>query len=110
MKGSYLGEFQEIVLLAVMALQGQGYGVNIQQELKKRIDRSISRGALHSALVRLDEKGFVKSSMGGATAMRGGRPKRYYEITPSGRKALVEAQQLRNEFYRSMPDLVINLQ
>lgn len=109
MKGTYLGEFQELVLLTVMVLDGQGYGVNIQQELGQRIGRGITRGALHSALSRLEDKGFVKSEMGGATAERGGRQKRFYYITKIGIRALEEAQNSRNEFYQSLPQLITNL-
>jgi len=108
MKGTYLGEFQEIVLLTVMILDGEGYGVTIQQELSKRIGRGITRGALHSALSRLEEKGFINSDMGGATAERGGRKKRFYKITAYGIKALEEAQENRQQFYRSLPQLIKN--
>jgi len=108
MKGSYLGEFQEIVLLSVMVFDGEGYGVNIQQDLAKRIGREITRGALHSALSRLEEKGFISSNMGGATAERGGRKKKYYTITAYGIKALQEAQDIRNQFYQSLPQLIKN--
>jgi len=108
MKGSYLGEFQEIVLLTVMLLDGNGYGVNIQSELSNKIGREITRGALHSALTRLEEKGFIKSDMGGSTAERGGRKKRFYEITAFGIQALEEAQRNRNKFYQLLPRLIKN--
>ena len=109
MKGSYLGEFQEIVLLAVMILDDKAYGVSIQEEIADRIGRSISRGALHSALTRLEKKGFLASRMGGATAERGGRQKRFYDLTRKGREALQNAEQLRRQFYNAMPGQLLNI-
>ncbi|MDN5213459.1 helix-turn-helix transcriptional regulator [Fulvivirgaceae bacterium BMA12] len=108
MKGSYLGEFQEIVLLAVLVLDDNAYGVAIQEELGRRIGRNISRGALHSALSRLEAKSFLESEMGGATAERGGRQKRFYFLTNLGKKALVDAEQLRRQFYNSLPGLSLD--
>ncbi|MEQ9306088.1 MAG: helix-turn-helix transcriptional regulator, partial [Marinoscillum sp.] len=92
MKGTYLGEFQEIVLLTIIVLSENAYGVSIQDEIEMRTNRSISRGALHTALTRLEEKGFIKSEYGGATAERGGRRKRFYSVTTPGRSALEEAR------------------
>lgn len=109
MKGSYLGEFQEIVLLAIVVLDKKAYGVSIQEEIANRIGRSISRGALHSALSRLEKKGFLKSGMGGATAERGGRQKRFYELTKAGREALHNAEQLRIQFYKAIPGRLPNI-
>lgn len=108
MKGSYLGEFQEIVLLAVLVLDGNAYGVTIQTEIAERVNRSISRGALHSALTRLLEKGFLESELGGATAERGGRQKRYFSVTNLGKNALEEAAQIRKRFYASTPNIALD--
>ena len=109
MKGSYLGEFQEIVLLAVMVLDNNAYGVSIQEEIANRIGRSISRGALHSALTRLEKKGFLVSGMGGATTERGGRQKRFYDLTRKGREALYNAERLRRQFYNAIPGQLPNI-
>ncbi len=79
MKGINLGEFQEIVMLSVVILKDDAYGVSIQEEINDRTKRTISRGALHTALSRLEEKGFVKSKYGEPTAERGGRRKRLRE-------------------------------
>lgn len=95
----YLGEFEELVLLTVAALDGDAYGVSIQQDLETRCKRSISIGALHSTITRLEEKGFLKSWTGGATQERGGRSKRYFEVTQAGKKALTEAKSLRDELW-----------
>lgn len=96
---TYLGELEELVLLTIATLGDDAYGVAIQQELETRCRRSISIGALHSTITRLEEKGFLKSWMGGATQERGGRSKRYYEITQAGKKAVSEAKSLRDELW-----------
>ncbi len=96
---NYLGEFEELVLLTIAALGNDAYGVSIQQDIETRCNRSISIGALHSTITRLEEKGFLKSWTGGATAERGGRRKRYFEITEAGKKVLSEAKSLRDELW-----------
>jgi len=96
---TYLGELEELVLLTIATLGDDAYGVAIQQELETRCRRSISIGALHSTITRLEEKGFLKSWMGGATEERGGRSKRYYEITQAGKRAVNEAKSLRDELW-----------
>ena len=105
MKGTYLGEFEELVLLTVGALSPEAYGVAIMDEIKNETGRTVNISAIHSALRRLDEKGFVKSQMGGATNERGGRRKRYFELTSFGKKALDEAQSLRMKLYNRIPDI-----
>ncbi len=95
MKGSYLGEFQEIVMLSVLLLRKDAYGVMIQKQITIYSGRDISRGALHSALSRLEEKGFLHSRLGEATKVRGGKRKKYYEVTPLGQRALDEAESVR---------------
>lgn len=96
---AYLGEFEELVLLTIATLADKAYGVSIQQDIEGRCNRSISIGALHSTITRLEEKGFLKSWLGGATAERGGRSKRYYEITQAGKKAVAETKSLRDELW-----------
>ena len=107
MKGTYLGEFQEVVLLTILVLEGNAYGVSIQEEIEKRTGRSVSRGALHTALTRLDEKGFINSEYGGATAERGGRRKRFYQVTNLGKSALEEAKSLREDLWSSVPKVAV---
>jgi len=96
---AYLGEFEELVLLTITTLGEEAYGVSIQQDIEARCKRSISIGALHSTITRLEEKGLLKSWLGGATQERGGRSKRYYEITPAGKKAVSESKSLRDELW-----------
>ena len=95
----YLGEFEELVLLTVAALGDEAYGVSIQQDIETRCKRTISIGALHSTITRLEEKGYLKSWTGGATAQRGGRSKRYFDVTQAGKKVLSEARSLREELW-----------
>ena len=83
-----LGEFEQLVLLAVMRLAGEAYAVPIRQEIEERTSRSVARGALYVTLDRLEEKGYLKSWLADATAERGGRAKRFYEVRPAGAKAL----------------------
>ncbi|MEM0941922.1 MAG: PadR family transcriptional regulator, partial [Bacteroidota bacterium] len=85
-----------------LALGEEAYGVSIQQKIKEVAGRDITRGALHSALSRLEEKGFLKSAFGEATKERGGRRKRLYSVTASGQNALKEAQMIRESFRSSI--------
>ncbi|MGA0555699.1 PadR family transcriptional regulator [Larkinella sp. VNQ87] len=101
---AYLGEFEELVLLTVAVLAGGAYGVPIATELKQRTQRTISLSAVHIALYRLEAKGFVTSSLGGATAARGGRRKRLFTITAVGKQTLDDMRQVRNELWESIPN------
>lgn len=96
---AYLGEFEELVLLTIAVLGDDAYGVSIQKNIEERSNRSISIGALHSTITRLEEKGLLRSWVGGATKERGGRSKRYYEITQAGKKAVAETKSLRDELW-----------
>lgn len=99
MKG-YVGEFEELVLLTVAVLGDDAYGVPIKEEIEQRASRTISLGALHSTIARLEEKGFLKSHLRGATHERGGRRKRYFQITQGGKAALREIKNLRDELWQ----------
>lgn len=98
MKG-YLGEFEELVLLTVALLGEEAYGVSIKGEIEERANRSLSLGALHSTLTRLEEKGYLTSSLGGATQERGGRRKRFFQVTRGGKAALHEYKNLRDALW-----------
>ena len=76
MRRTYLGEFEELVLLMIAILDGQAYGVTVSQEIEQQTGRLVTFGAVHNTLIRLEEKGFVRSELGGATMERGGRRKR----------------------------------
>jgi PadR family transcriptional regulator, regulatory protein PadR len=92
----YLGELEELILLMVALLNKDAYGVSITEELRKQAGREITISAAHAALHRLEEKGFVRSKMGGASPERGGRRKRMFTITAYGRNALEELRDTRN--------------
>lgn len=109
MKETNLGEFQEILLLIILSLENKTYGAEIQRAIKEELDRVISRGALHTALTRLEEKGFIKSSMGGSTKERGGRRKRFFTVTNSGQEAIREAKKLRDHLWSKIPGLTFNV-
>ena len=89
----YLGEFGHIVLLALLRLGDQAYGVSVRQEIAKCIDRDVSVGAIYATLDRLEEKGYVTSSMGEPTPQRGGRPKRFFRVTANGVSAVNRTRQ-----------------
>lgn len=99
MKG-YLGEFEELVLLTVASLGSDAYGVGIQNDIEGRTGRGVSIGALHATITRLEEKGFLRSWMGEPTLERGGRRKRNFELTQSGKVALNEIKSLRDELWK----------
>ncbi len=98
MKG-YIGEFEELVLLTIASLGEDAYGVSIKESIEKRSNREVSIGALHSTITRLEEKKYVKSWLGEPTQERGGRRKRYFELTHQGKVALHEIKQLRDELW-----------
>jgi DNA-binding PadR family transcriptional regulator len=106
MKGTYLGEFEELVLLSVGILFDDAYGLAIADELEKQAGRRVMISSVHKALVRLEEKGYLKSHMGGATDARGGRDKRLYQLTLAGVKVLNQARELRNSMYKQIPRIV----
>lgn len=105
MKGTNLGEFEELVLLTVAALMKEAYSVAICDELSIQTGRSVKLGVVHAVLNRLEEKGFVKSELGEATKERGGKRKRFYHLTAYGKSALVRAKSMRDELWNKIPPL-----
>lgn len=105
MKGKNIGELEELVLLMVAALDVEAYGVAIMDEIKNETGRKLNISAVHSVLKRLSDKGFVKSEMGGSTSERGGRRKRLFSITNSGRVAIQEIREVRNQIWERIPKL-----
>ncbi|MEL6559860.1 MAG: PadR family transcriptional regulator [Bacteroidota bacterium] len=106
MKGTSLGEFEELCLLAVGILHGDAYGVAIKEEIEQRSGRKATISTIHSTLIRLEKKGFLNSKMGGATDNRGGRAKRIFEVTAFGKKAINEARELRNTMWQDIPKIL----
>lgn len=105
MKGTNLGEFEELVLLTVAALLGDAYSVAICDEMERHTGRQVKLGVVHVVLNRLEEKGLVKSSLGEATKVRGGKRKRFYTVTVPGKAALVKAKEMRDQLWSRIPDL-----
>src|SRR5688572_22897275 len=91
MKGTNLGEFEELVLLTIAALISEAYSVALCDELEKHTGRKIKLGVVHAVLNRLEQKGFIKSKLGEATKVRGGKRKRYYTVTNTGKIALIKS-------------------
>ena len=89
---SNLGEFEQLILLAILRLGDRAYGVTIRTEISERAGRTVAPGALYTALDRLEDKGLVKARVGEPTPQRGGRAKRYVTVTASGAKAIARAQ------------------
>lgn len=100
-----LGEFEELVLLMVGALHDEAYGVAILEQLEKKMRRKINISAIHVALKRMEDKGFLKSRFGGITEERGGRRKKYYTITALGKRVLDEQYALRHSLYKEIPNV-----
>lgn len=99
-KARNLGEFEQVVLLAILRLKEHAYGVSIRVEISECTGRDTASGALYTTLDRLEEKGFVISRIGEPTSERGGRAKRFYNVTASGAAAIARAQRA----YRSLLD------
>ena len=87
-KGQFLGEFEQVVLLAIVRLEGEGYGALIRREVECRAGRPVTVGALYSTLDRLESKGYVAAREGDPSPKRGGRPKRFFTMLPAGLAAL----------------------
>lgn len=85
---SNLGEFEQLLLLALLRLGDEGYGVTVRRELERRAGRAVSLGTVYKTLLRLEAKALVAATIGEPTPERGGRRKKYYALTPAGRRAL----------------------
>ena len=99
----HLGEFEEIVLLTVAILNGEGYGVSIVEEIESRIERNVSLGAIQTVLKRLEDKKLVRSAFGETTRIRGGKRKRYYTITGEGQRTLKNTKDQRLSLWDAIP-------
>ena len=102
MKGDRLGEFEELTLLAVCAVTGETYGVPVQQFIEKASGRNVTMGAVYAALARLEDKGYVRSVMGPAMQVRGGKRKRLFEVTPAGTGTLRELRRVRDRIWHAI--------
>ncbi len=100
-----LGEFEELVLLVVAANHKEAYGVLILQQLEEKLNKKVNISAIHVALKRMENKGYVESKFGGITKERGGRRKKFYEITAFGKKVLDQQYELRTSIYQQIPQI-----
>ena len=101
----YLGELEELILTMVGLLQEDAYGNAIIKEIKEQVNREVSLAAAHVTLYRLEEKGLIKSRVGGATQKRGGRRKRIFTITQAGLSTLKAMKESRVKLWKLVPQL-----
>lgn len=109
MKKYQLGEFEEVVMLTVGVLYNEAYGVSVKKEIETRLSRSVSVGALQTALKRLEDKGYLKSREGESTKERAGRPKKYFEITALGKRAMEYTRNTRDELWKAIPKIALQV-
>ncbi|MEJ0054354.1 MAG: helix-turn-helix transcriptional regulator [Bacteroidota bacterium] len=103
MKRTYLGEFEELVLLVVATLGGDAYGVSITHEIIQQTGREVRLNQVHASLHRLEAKGMITSKMGEPTQERGGRRKRIFTITAYGQQTLAYIQSVRTNLWNLVP-------
>lgn len=108
MAKGYLGEFEELVLTLVAALQEDAYGAAIADEIQHKLKREVNLSAVHVTLYRLEDKGHIKSSLGGGTKERGGRRKRIYSITSAGMAILKAMKESRIDLWKMIPQLKLS--
>lgn len=98
-KRKFLGEFEQVTLLSVVHLNGEGYGMAIRRSIEARTNREVSIGAVYATLERLETKGYVSSRAGESIPERGGRARRYFEISPNGREALIRSRDMLDSMW-----------
>jgi PadR family transcriptional regulator PadR len=106
---SYLGEFEIMLLLAVIHLGDEAYGVPISRELEKYRGRDVAVGSVYAALERLEAKQLVSSSLGEPTPERGGKAKRYFRITKEGLRQVHETRRVLTKLWQAIPDLKLDI-
>ena len=109
MAKEYLGEFEELILTMVAALQDEAYGAAICEEIETKFKREVNLSAVHVTLYRLEDKGYIKSKMGGGTNERGGRRKRIFSITSAGMAILRAMKETRLELWNMVPQLKMGI-
>jgi DNA-binding PadR family transcriptional regulator len=105
MPNEYLGEFEELILTMVGVLREDAYGAAIAAEIEDRLGRDVNLSAVHVTLYRLEDKGLIKSQMGGATKERGGRRKRIFTVTNAGMAMLKAMKEVRLDLWKLIPQL-----
>jgi len=107
MKGTYIGELEELVLLIVGVLYKDAYGVAVMDEIEKQTGRSLNISGVHAVLTRLEEKNLLVSKMSDPTGERGGRRKRIFSLTAAGKHALEETNEMRNQLFNQIPNVAL---
>ena len=107
MKGSNLGEFEELIMLAIGVLFPVAYGVAIRNEIQNRSGRAVSLSAVHASLQRLEQKGYLQSEFGESTQKRGGKRKKFFSITAQGIKTMEEVRALREQMWGDIKGFAI---
>ena len=108
MAKEHLGEFEELILTLVAGLGEDAYGAAIAEDIESRQKRDVNLSAVHVTLYRLEDKGYIKSSLGGGTKERGGRRKRIFKITTAGMALLKAMQETRIDLWSMVPKLKLN--
>ncbi|MEO9869064.1 PadR family transcriptional regulator [Ekhidna sp.] len=107
MSKEHLGEFEELVLLMIVLLKDDAYGLAIRNALKEHANRTVTIGGVHGTVNRLQGKGFIESNLGGASELRGGRHKRLFTITSSGKSMLEKSQEMKISLWSKIPDFAL---
>lgn len=108
MEKEHIGELEELVLLLIVMLKEEAYGFSIRKALKEEANRTVTIGAVHGTVNRLEKKGFIESDMTGATEIRGGRRKRVFTVTASGKKILEKSRDVKVNLWMQIPELSIS--
>jgi DNA-binding PadR family transcriptional regulator len=101
-RGEYLGELEQVVMLAVARLEGEAYGMSVRREIESRAGRSVAIGAVYSTLERLEDKGFVHSVERGSGSPTDNRARRFFELTAAGVDALHAANDLQSRMWSGL--------
>ena len=104
----HIGELEELVLLLIVMLKEEAYGFAIRKALKSEAGRTVTVGAVHGTVNRLEKKGFIESNLGGATELRGGRRKRLFTVTAAGKKVLERSRDVKVNLWMQIPELQLN--
>ncbi|MEQ9402066.1 MAG: PadR family transcriptional regulator [Cyclobacteriaceae bacterium] len=103
----HLGEFEELILLLIILLKDEAYGLAIRRALKEEANRTVTIGAVHGTVNRLEKKGFIESNLGGASELRGGRRKRLFTITTAGKSILEKSRDAKVALWGKIPELSV---
>jgi len=109
-KGDFIGELEELVLLTTAVLHDEGaYGFSVVQVIEEKTGRKVSLSAVHTVLYRLQDRGLVQSKLGGASSSRGGRSKRLFYVSQTGKQAIAKIKHQRDRYWQELGDLSFGL-